>query len=154
MARAGLDAPKPKLTMLGGGRQPPSSSRARICAALEREFREVADGMGGGPSVASAPRHGHRAWSERPQSIRMRSRPVSDGRSSTETAEPRLRPSRRNVGPGRRAPCVGIQLGLEPPAFRDRSVGPCEVSLTRWVHPGGRDHDVYRVRSSATCRPT
>jgi len=24
-----------------------------------------------------------------------------------------------------------------------------EVSLTRWVHPGGRDHDVYRVDSSS-----
>lgn len=25
--------------------------------------------------------------------------------------------------------------------------GPSEVSLTRWVHPTGRDHDVYRVKS-------
>ena len=33
--------------------------------------------------------------------------------------------------------------------FVTRAVGPSDVSITRWVHPGGRDHDQYRVLSAS-----
>jgi len=139
---------RPTLTVLEGARRLVIVEGA-LCSALEREFQEVARGMGGRPFR----RLGASPWTPavigavdvEPGALVARlGWPVS-----TKVAEPRTQPPALET-----STLVADHHVLASSWDWDRrrfvtgAVGPCAVSLIRWVHPGGRDHDVYRVRSA------
>jgi hypothetical protein len=119
------------------------------CAALEREFREVAGGAGGTPFR----RLGISAWSPAvigaagvdPQALATR----LGWRVARQPVKPKLRPGGLEISNlVAEHHVLASSWDWNRRHFVTGPVDRCEVSLTRWVHPGGRDHDVYRVRSA------
>lgn len=118
------------------------------CAILEREFREVVDGVGGIPFR----RLGASAWSPAvigAASVDVQTLAVRLGwQVTSQLVQPSLRPGALETsGLVAEHHVLASSWDWDRRRFVTGAVGPCEVSLTRWVHPGGRDHDVYRVRS-------
>jgi hypothetical protein len=125
--------------------------KGAMCVALEREFREVVSGLGG----KAFRRLGISPWV--PAVIgatdvdlhALASRLGWQVSPATSLLEPRLRPD-----PLEESVLLAEHHVLASSwdwnrrQFVKGSVGPSSVSLTRWVHPAGRDHDVYRVKSS------
>jgi hypothetical protein len=125
--------------------------KGALCAALEREFREVVIALGGMPFR----RLGISPWSPAvigATEVDLRSLSSRLGWQVTPPAEIR-RPILR-TDPLETSAMLAEDYELASSwdwsrrHFVRGSVGGCDVSLTRWVHPTGRDHDVYRVMSS------
>lgn len=120
-----------------------------LCAALEREFREVAAGAGGQPFR----RLGASRWA--PPVVgatQVDAQALADrlGWQLITALEPALRPGGLET-----SALIGEHHLLasswdwQRGHFVTGPVPPCDVSLTRWVHPGGRDHDIYRIKSTS-----
>jgi hypothetical protein len=140
---------KPHLVPVNGGEQNVFVVEGALCAALEREFRDVVTNMGG-----KAFRH-----------IRVSSwaPPVvgAVGTDSNQLAqrlgwvvaaapanEPRFQPidfEHSNLTAAHHE--LASSWSWNDRHFIAEPISVSDVSLTRWVHPGGRDHDVYRVQS-------
>jgi hypothetical protein len=119
-----------------------------LCSALETEFREVVIGLGG-----KTFRHlGASTWTPAvigatnvdPNALAARL-----GWRISCVLKPRLRPISLETSELRAEHHVlASSWDWNRRHFVAGSVGASDVSLTRWVHPTGRDHDVYRVKSS------
>jgi hypothetical protein len=140
---------KPTLVEVGGSGSGVVVADGAICAALECEFREVAHGAGGIPFR----RIGVSAWSPPivgATSIDSRVLAARLGWPVTQSpVEPRPRPNGLEMSNlVAEHHVLASSWDWNRRHFVTDPVDPCDVSLTRWVHPGGRDHDVYRVNSA------
>jgi hypothetical protein len=140
---------KPKLITMDGSARGLVVMEGATCAALEREFCEVADGVGGTPFR----RLGVSEWSPAvigAIGVDVQALATRLGwQLERNPVQPRLRPGGLET-----SVLVAEHHKLASSwdwnrrLFVTDAVDRCEVSLTRWVHPGGRDHDVYRVTSA------
>lgn len=120
-----------------------------ICSALQEEFRQVAAAAGGIPfrrrplSDWSPPVVGATGLDPEAVSIAL-GWPI--------VAAPELRASQgrleiSDLSAVDHVPASSWDWDLR--RFVTSGARPADVTITRWVHPGGRDHDQFRVRSSA-----
>lgn len=131
------------------GSVPGVVAQGAICASLEREFREVVSHMRGRPFR----RLGACRWAPpllgaadvEPDTLAAR----LGWQLLTDVAEPRPSPMSLEVSElVAEHHVLASSWDWNRRRFVTGATGPCEVSLTRWAHPGGRDHDIYRVRSA------
>lgn len=120
------------------------------CALLEEEFRAVAAAAGGVPFR----RMSALGWSPPVIGAIGIEAAVLAAALGWEVAQPGLPPAceapyletSRLVGGHHR---LASSWDWRRRRFVTAAVAPSDVSITRWVHPGERDHDQYRVTSAA-----
>jgi hypothetical protein len=132
----------PRLIRLGRG----TVVQGLMCAALEEEFRQVAVGLGAHPFR----RRGASDWSPPVVGAFTADPDAVAARLGWSIADPPQAPN--GAGAVETSPLLGehhVQASSwdwDLGRFVTRLVAPGAVSIGRWIHPGGRDHDQYRVR--------